>query len=69
MAFSPDGRTLAAAGTEGTLFLWDLTDRAHPTRLGELLAPAVTSVAFSPDGRTLAISGSNGTVALWSVAR
>jgi hypothetical protein len=64
VAFSPDGRTLAAGGSKGTL-LWDV--RSHPQLGGRLNGRqgAVGGVAFSPDGRTLATAGTSGTVALW----
>ena len=70
MAFSPDGRTLAAGSGDGTVWLWNLTDPARPARLGQPLTgpdDAVISVAFSPDGRTLAAGSGDGTVWLWNV--
>ena len=56
VAFSPDGRTLAAGTFGGTVLLWDA---AHHIRLASLSAGTndIGTVAFSPDGRTLAAAG------------
>jgi WD40 repeat protein len=66
VCFSPDGRLLVTASTDGTARLWS----AHS---GELVATlnghkeGLTCAAFSPDGRTLATGSTDDTVKLWSV--
>ena len=61
MAFSPDGKTIAAGcysrgiGGVGGVVLWDVAARKR--LVDEPLAVkegAVASVAFSPDGKTIA---------------
>jgi WD40 repeat protein/serine/threonine protein kinase len=66
VAFSPDGRRLAAACYDG-LFLWDLsTGQREPAFVGH--KGEVNCVSFSPDGRQLASAGDDGSIRLWDVA-
>jgi WD40 repeat protein len=70
VAFAPDGHTLATASSDGTVILWDLTDRARPQPLGQPLTghtDAVSTVALAPDGHTLTTASSDGTVILWDL--
>ncbi len=64
---SPDGRTLATAGYDGTVRLWNLTTRRTRAVLTGH-SDSVQAVAFSPDGTTLASAGDDRTVRLWDVA-
>lgn len=70
MAFSPDGKQLATAGSTaavggrhglpgGIVIVWDTAALASPA--------GVTTIAFSPDGKSLAAGSKNGLVQIWSV--
>lgn len=65
MAFSPDGRTLAAlcscGGNFGKVQVWDVSTgrQITETAAGDYL------VEFSPDGETVATGSTNGEVLLW----
>jgi predicted dehydrogenase len=55
VAFSPDGRLLAAGSYE-TVRLWSVTDQADAATL-PVQGGFARSLAFSPDGRLLAVGG------------
>ena len=66
MAFSPDGRTLAAGTLNGVL-VWDTANRAQVASLSADSGNSVNAVAFSPDGRTLA-AGTDDGLLVWDTA-
>ena len=70
-AFSPDGRLVAAIGSDGKARVWNVaTQQQTGTAVARLISggPGRGALAFSPGGKTFVTVGANGTAALWSVA-
>jgi WD40 repeat protein/serine/threonine protein kinase len=65
LAFSPDGTTLASAGNDRIIKLWNVgTGQEWATLRDEDL---IRALAFSPDGKTLASVNAHAAVQLWDV--
>ena len=70
LAFSPDGKLLAAAGSDGVVRVGNLAGRVVSATLartstGQSNAVVASSAAFSPDGSLLAVGYSDGTIDVW----
>jgi WD40 repeat protein/serine/threonine protein kinase len=65
--YSPDGRSLAGGGVDGTVKIWDTADSREVRTLNGHRG-SVTRLAFGPDGRTIASASTDHTVKLWDAA-
>ncbi|GAA0978682.1 hypothetical protein GCM10009555_042110 [Acrocarpospora macrocephala] len=65
LQISPDGTTVASAGSDRTVRLWDLT--GQPVAILDGHPDQVRSIAYSPDGRMLAAVGRDHSLTLWDM--
>jgi WD40 repeat protein len=65
-AFHPGGQLLGAAGRDGKVRLWRLSDGAQVACLDWQIG-AVHGLAFSPEGATAAAAGHKGMIVVWDL--
>ena len=70
MAFSPDGRTLAAGDNGGAILLWDIHQLDNPHQIGHAVVErtSFSLISFSPDGHFVAsVTKDHAIVDLWDI--
>jgi WD40 repeat protein len=68
VAFSPNGKFLAASGFDGRSAMWDVaTHNRIRTFTDPGNDPAASAVAFSPESNAIAIADDDGSVYLWNL--
>src|SRR5262249_27696506 len=73
VVFSSDGRTLASAGSDSTIILWNAATGQRRLQLHRQEGNTIISLAFTPEGKYLASSSTGAervdqTVRLWDTA-
>ena len=66
VAFSPQGKLIAAAGEQGSVYLWSVPD-SQLARVLKGLEKSINSIGFSPDGAILAAVSDGGMIGVWQV--
>jgi len=66
LTFSPDGKYLVTAGTDGIVHIWEVSSGRELNPLKH--ENSVSAVAFSPDNKYLATASADHTARVWEVA-
>ncbi|MBN2362420.1 MAG: protein kinase [Deltaproteobacteria bacterium] len=67
VAYAPDGRTVAVASQDKTVYLFDVETTAVRVLRGS--EDQLTALAFSPDGKRLASGSGSGEIRIWDLAQ
>lgn len=67
LAFSPDGRHLAAAADDGALLFWHLGREGRAGRCLGGMPGAAVDLAFTPSGDMLAVLSTEGVLGVWDL--
>jgi WD40 repeat protein len=69
LAFSPDSKTVAVAGADGAVKLWDVSgDKAAVRHTLTDAKKPLQALAYSPDGKMLAAGGADKDLHVWEAA-
>ena len=68
IAFSPDGATLATAGYDRLIHLWDVPVKATPRLTLKDHSDTVYALSFHPEGKLLASGAADRAVKVWDTA-
>ncbi|PSL54586.1 WD domain G-beta repeat uncharacterized protein [Saccharothrix carnea] len=66
VAFSPDGRRVVTASSDGTARIWSTSGEHLSTLVGHM--SSVGSVSYSPGGTRIATTSDDGTARIWDSA-
>ena len=67
IAFSPDGKTIAAAAYDPNIYLWDV-DTGERLSFPYTHKTSIVAIAFSPDGKLLVIADVTGIMKIYDVS-
>ena len=68
MAFSPDGKQLAACSGDGTIQVLEDLEDFQKVRTFSAHADSIHSLAWSPDSKLLASGCVDGTIMIWNAS-
>jgi WD40 repeat protein len=66
--FSPDGRTIASTGVDGTVKVWDVATGREIATIGKGIGGA-SRLKFAEQGRSLVVGCADGTIRIFAASK